>query len=72
VLLSFRVRSRDPKQRVAVGPAHHAAFIFGLDVETEELHQRRVEGLRLFEVADADYQMVDADNAHHVLLPWLR
>ena len=59
VLLAFRVGGGDPEQRLAVGPAHHA-FIFGLDAEAQELHQRRVEGLRLLEVADADHQMVDA------------
>ena len=68
VLLAFRVGGRDPEQRLAVGPAHHAAFVFGLDAEAEERHQRRVEGFRFFEVADADHQMVDADNAHHLPL----
>jgi hypothetical protein len=65
VVPAFGIGGGDPEQRVAVGPAHHAALIFGLDAETEELHQRGIEFLRFLEVPDTDHQMVDADNAHH-------
>jgi hypothetical protein len=68
VLLTFRIGGGDPEQRLAVGPAHHAALIFSLDIEAEKRHQRRIEGLRFFEVADADHQVIDPDNAHHVSL----
>jgi len=64
-LLAFGIGSGDPEQRLAVGPAHHAALVLGLDVEAEKLHERRIEGLRCVEVADAHHQMIDPDNAHH-------
>jgi hypothetical protein len=67
VFLALFVRGGDPEQRLAVGPTHHA-LVFGLDAEAEEFHQRRIELLRLLEIADADDEMVHSNDFDHGFL----
>jgi hypothetical protein len=67
VLPALCVCLGNPEQGLAVGPAHHA-LVFRLHAEAEKLHQGGVEGLRFFEIAHADDQMIDADNAYHACL----
>src|SRR5262245_62039886 len=64
VLLAFRIGGGDPEQRLAVAPARHVG-IFVLELEAEETKQLVVEFLRAGEIADAEHQVIDADDAGH-------
>src|SRR5262245_3078383 len=70
-LSSLRVGGGDPEQRLAVAPARHVGILV-FQLEAEEAEQLAVERLRALEVADAEHQVIDADDAGHAdlrLLP---
>src|SRR5262245_25147787 len=71
VRLAFRVGGGDPEQRLAVAPAGHVGILV-LELEAEKAKQLAVEFLRAGEVADAEHQVIDADDARHARLspPW--
>jgi hypothetical protein len=52
------------EQRLAVAPAREAAAVV-LEPEAEEAEHARVEILRAREIADAQHQMINADDARH-------
>src|SRR5262245_48954227 len=64
-LLSLRVGGGDPEQGFAVAPAGHAAVLV-FELEAEKAEELAVELLRAREVADAEHQVIDADDAGHV------
>src|SRR5262249_50680236 len=64
VLLTLRIRLGDPEQRLALAPANHPPIAV-LALEAEKRQQLAVERLRAREVADAQNQMIDADDAGH-------
>src|SRR6266511_3363848 len=68
VLLAARVGLGDPEQRLAVAPAGHVGVVV-LELEAEEAEQLAVEVLRALEVADAEDQVIDADDAGHGISP---
>src|SRR5207248_10227615 len=61
---AFAVGLRDPEQRLAVAPAGKAAAVV-LQPEAEEAEHPGVVVLRAREIADAQHQMIDADDAGH-------
>src|SRR4051812_43803862 len=71
VLLALGIRGGDPEQGLAVAPARHVR-IFVLELEAEEAEHLAVEVLRAREVADAEHEVIDADDAGHGGLPRAR
>src|SRR5262249_10879060 len=69
-LAALRVGGGDPEQRLAVAPAGHVAVVV-FELEAEKAEQLAVELLRAREVAHAEHQVIDADDAGHGLLPRL-
>src|SRR5215467_8216925 len=67
-LSPLRVGGGDPEQRLAVAPAGHVGILV-LELEAEKAEQLAVELLRAGEVADAEHQVIDADDAGHVSAP---
>src|SRR5438067_7739769 len=61
---ALRIGGGDPEPRLAVPPAGHVR-IFVFQLEAEEAEQLVVERLRAREIADAEHQMIDADDAGH-------
>src|SRR5580692_11242123 len=59
-----RIRRGDPECRPAIAPARHFAESAD-DLEPEEAEQARVESPRSLVVADANDDMVDAQNLNH-------
>src|ERR1700678_3785291 len=66
-LLALRVGSGDPQQRLAVAPAGHVVIVM-FELEAEKRQHFAVKFLGPREVADAQNQMVDADDARHGML----
>src|ERR1700722_18166945 len=67
-----RLRRRDPERGPAVPPAGHFAKATN-DLEAEETEQALVESPRSLVVADANNDMVDAQNLNHLsALAWHR
>ena len=63
-LSPLRVGGGDPEQGLAVAPARHVrVIVFAL--EAEEDKQLVVEVLRAGEIADAQHEMIDTDDARH-------
>src|SRR5262249_43545467 len=54
----------DPEQRLAVAPAGHLR-IFVFQLEAEKAEQLAVERLRAHQIADAENEMIDADDTGH-------
>src|SRR5262249_17385598 len=54
-LAACGVGARDPKARLAVGPADHVAVLVG-ELESEKLEEPRIKTFRFCVVADADDQ----------------
>src|SRR5262249_3352696 len=69
-LAALRVGGGDPEQRLAVAPAGHVGVVV-FELEAEKAEQLAVEVLRAREVADAEHQVIDADDAGHGSLPRL-
>src|SRR5262249_13858449 len=69
-LSPLRIGGGDPEQRLAVAPAGHVGILV-LELEAEKAEQLAVELLRAREVADAEHQVIDADNAGHDAFPRL-
>src|SRR5262249_55677579 len=69
-LAALRVGGGDPEQRLAVAPAGHVTVVV-FELEAEKAEQLAVEVLRAREVADAEHQVIDADDAGHGSLPRL-
>src|SRR5262245_48460253 len=69
-LLALRVGGGDPEQRLAVAPAGHVGVVV-FELEAEKAEQLAVELLRAGEVANAEHQVIDADDAGHGSLPRL-
>src|SRR4051794_19016938 len=67
VLLALGVGGGDPEQGLAVAPTRHVR-IFVLELEAEKAEHLAVEVLRACEVADAEHEVIDADDAGHALL----
>src|SRR5512135_2357201 len=65
VLLALAVGLADPEQRLAVAPAGGVGQIV-FELEAQEAQNVAVELLRPREVADADRDVIDADDADHV------
>src|SRR5439155_8116476 len=63
-LSPLRVSGRDPEQRLAVAPAGHVRVLV-FELEAEKAEQLAVELLRTREIADAEHQVIDADDAGH-------
>ena len=63
-LLAFGVGGGDPEQRLAVAPAGHVGVVV-FELEAEKVEQLAVKFLRAREIADAQNQMVDADDCGH-------
>src|SRR5262249_55204093 len=63
-LFSLRVGGGDPAQRLAVAPAGHVCIAV-LELEAGEAEQPAVDLLRARKGADAQDQMIDADDAGH-------
>src|ERR1700733_10289640 len=64
VLAPLRIGGGDPEQRLAVAPAGHVA-VFVLQFEAEKFQELVVKRLRAREIADAENEMIDADDARH-------
>src|SRR3546814_9261859 len=64
--LAARIRLPDPEPRLAVGPADHVGVLVQ-HLEAEEREQPAVEFLGFIVIADANGEMVDADDAHHAM-----
>src|SRR5215831_8196889 len=64
----LRVGGGDPEQRLAVAPAGHVGILV-LELEAEKAEQLTVEFLRAREIADAEHQVIDADDAGHDVSP---
>src|SRR5262249_48788971 len=71
VLSPLRVGGSDPEQRLAVAPAGHVGVVV-FELEAEKAEQLAVELLRAREVANAEHQVIDADDARHGALHLLR
>jgi hypothetical protein len=67
-LSTFRIGGGDPEQRLAVAPACHVGVVV-FEFESEKAQQLPVKLLRAREIADAQNQMVDADDGGHKTLP---
>src|SRR5262249_40854462 len=67
-LAALRVGGGDPEQRLAVAPAGHVGVLV-FELEAEKAEQLAVELLRAREVANAEHQVIDADDAGHVSAP---
>src|SRR5262249_50373612 len=67
-LLALRVGGGDPEQRLAVAPAGHVGVVV-FELEAEKAEQLAVELLRAREVADAEHQVIDTDDAGHDVSP---
>ena len=67
VLLALGVGGGDPEQRLAVAPARHVRILV-LELEAEKAEHLAVEVLRAREVADAEHEVIDADDAGHGVL----
>src|SRR5262249_4101180 len=67
-LLALRVGGGDPEQRLAVAPAGHVGGVV-FELEAEKAEQLAVELLRAREVADAEHQVIDTDDAGHDVSP---
>src|SRR5262249_52167860 len=67
-LLALRIGGGDPEQRLAVAPAGHVGVVV-FELEAEKAEQLAVELLRAREVADAEHQVIDADDAGHGVSP---
>src|SRR5580704_13320718 len=67
-LSTFLIGGGDPKQRLAIAPARHVGVVV-LQLESEKAQQLPVKLLRAREVADAQNQMIDADDGGHKTLP---
>src|SRR5262249_16854448 len=67
-LSPLRVGGGDPEQRLAVAPAGHVGVVV-FELEAEKAEQLAVEFLRAREVADAEHQVIDADDARHDVSP---
>src|SRR5262249_58522729 len=65
-----RVGGGDPEQRLAVAPAGHVGVVV-FELEAEKAEQLAVELLRARKVADAEHQVIDADNAGHGVSPFV-
>src|ERR1700722_504004 len=63
-LAALRVGGGDPEQRLAVAPAGHVLVVV-LTLEAEKAEQLVIEFLRAREIADAQHEMIDADDARH-------
>src|SRR5262245_45149856 len=70
-LLALRVGGGDPEQRLAVAPAGHVGVVV-FELEAEEAEDLAVELLRAREVADAQHQVIDTDDAGHDVSPSAR
>ena len=64
VRLALCVGGGDPEQGLAVAPARHVGILV-LELEAEKAEQLAVERLRAREVADAEHEVIDADDAGH-------
>src|SRR5262249_44436707 len=67
-LAALRVGGGDPEQRLAVAPAGHVGVVV-FELEAEKTEQLAVEVLRAREVADAEHQVIDTDDAGHDVSP---
>src|SRR5262249_33783499 len=67
-LPALRIGLRDPEQSLAVAPARHVGIVV-LELEAEEAEQLAIEFLRAREIADAEPEVIDADDARHRLPP---
>src|ERR1700733_7255974 len=67
VLFTLRVGGGDPEQGLAVAPAGHVVVLM-LELESEKAQHLVVKLLRAGEIADAENEMIDANNARHETL----
>ena len=63
-LSALRVGGGDPEQRLAIAPAGNIRVIV-FESEAEKAEQLAVEFFRAREIADAEDEMIDADDAWH-------
>jgi len=67
-LSSFRIGSPDPEQGLAVAPAGNIGVVV-FELESQKAQQLAVKLLRAREIADAQNQMIDADDGSHKTPP---
>src|SRR5215204_302677 len=68
VLPPFSVRGADPEACLAVRPPD-CIRVFVQHVKAQEGEQAAVERLRLLVITDSDDEMIDPNDAHHLLSP---
>jgi hypothetical protein len=68
VLSAFGIGGGNPEQRLAVAPPGHI-LVFMFELEAEEAQKLLVKCLRAREIAYAENQMIDADNARQLSIP---
>jgi len=61
---TFGIGGGNPKQRLSVAPSGHIV-VFVLEREAEKGQQLVIESLRPPEIADAENEMINTDNARH-------
>jgi hypothetical protein len=64
VLPAFGIGGRDPEQGLAVAPSRHIV-VFVLELEPEKGQELVVKSFRAREIADAEDQVVNTDDARH-------